>query len=108
MVKILFQFMLVLAPVGLLTALGFASLARKATTQGDETKASTLRARAAERLWYTIASALIGSIGYWIVTRNVVPQLQPVVVLMLLFVALAAVHFFIRRRVNLPKWKGWF
>lgn len=108
MVKILFLFMIFIAPLGLLAALGFVMQARKATTQGDEAKASTLSARAAEKLWYTIASVLIGSLGYWIVTRNLVPQLEPEFILILLLLALALIHFSIRRRLNMPKWKGWF
>ena len=107
-VKVLFLIMIFLAPLGMLAALGFVMQARKATAAGDGTKAVLLRGRAAERLWYTLASGLLGLLGYWLVSRNLIPQLEPEWILLLLFVGLFFIHFFIRRKLKLPKWKDWF
>jgi hypothetical protein len=108
MVKVLFLGFIFLAPLGLLAAFGLTRLARTARTQGDVAKALTLRARAAEKFWYTIVSTLLGLLGYWIVTRNLIPWLEPEFVLILFFLVLATMHFIIRHTLNVPKWKGWF
>ena len=107
-VAILFLVMVLLVPLGMLAALGFLMQARKAATAGDGAKAISLRRRAAERLWYTLASGFLGLIGYWLVSRKVIPALEPELILVLLFVVLFFVHFFIRRKLKLPKWKDWF
>lgn len=107
-VTILFLIMVCLAPLGMLAALGFVMQARKAAAEGEGTKAVLLRGRAAERLWYTLASGFLGLLGYWLVSRNMIPRLEPEWILLLLLTALFFIHFFIRRKLMLPKWKDWF
>ena len=107
MVKVLFLAFIFLAPLGLLAAFGL-TLARTARAKGDVAKALTLRARAAEKFWYTIVSTLLGLLGYWTVTRNLIPWLEPELVIILFLFALATMHFIVRRTLNVPKWKGWF
>ena len=107
-IRALFLIMVFLAPLGMLAALGFVMQARKAAAAGDGTKAVLLRGRAAERLWYTLASGFLGLLGYGLVSRNIIPQMEPAWILLLLFAALFLIHFFIRRKLKVPKWKDWF
>jgi hypothetical protein len=81
--------------------------ARKVAASG-EGAAILLRGQAAERLVYSLASGVMGLLGYWLVTRNIIPQLDPAWILISLFGGLFLIHFFIRRKLKLPKWKDWF
>jgi hypothetical protein len=107
-VKVLFLFMVFLTPLGILAAIGLVMQARNAAASSDGAKAILLRGQAAERLLYSLASGVMGLIGYWLVTRNIIPQLEPAWILILLFGVLFLIHFFIRRKLKLPKWKDWF
>ncbi len=107
-VKVLFLIMVFLTPLGMLAALGFMVFARKAGAAGDETNAVLLRGQATERLLYTLASGLLGLLGYWLMSRNLIPQVEPELILIVLFGILFFIHFFIRRKLKLPKWKDWF
>ena len=107
-VKIIFLFMVFLVPLGMVAALGFVMQSRKAAAAGDGARAILLRRQAAERLWYTLASGFLGLVGYWLVSRNLIPQVEPEFILIALLVVLFFVHFFMRRKLKLPKWKDWF
>ena len=107
-VKVLLLFMVFLTPLGILAAIGLARQARKAAASGDDERAILLRGQSAERLLYSLASGVVGLLGYWLVTRNITPQLDPVWILIFLFGGLFLFRFFIRRRLKLPKWKDWF
>ena len=108
-VKILFLVMVFLVPLGILAALALVMQARKAATVGDGVRAISFRRQAAERLWYTLASGAVGLVGYWLVSRSLIPQLElELLILGLLFVVLFFVYLFIRRKLQIPKWKDWF
>lgn len=107
-IKILFLLMVFLVPLGMLAALGLVMQARKAATAGDGARANLLRRQAVERLGYSFATGFLGLIGYLLVSRNLIPALEPALILVFVCVTSFFVHFFIRRKLKLPKWKDWF
>lgn len=107
-VKILFLVMVFSVPLGILAAVVLAVQARKAATVGDGVRAILLRRRAVERLGYTLASGFLGLVGYWLVSRNLIPQLEPELILGLAVTVLFFLYLFIRLKLRVPKWKDWF
>ena len=98
--QIIFLIMIVLAPLGLLTSLIFRQRAKKATAEDDKIKALQLQAQSHWRLVGALVDAAVGTTGYLVVSRKMLPQIDIGWIVIALMSISGAVHFYFIRRLD--------
>ena len=98
--RVIFLFMIVLAPLGLLASLIFRQSARKAAAESDMSKALQLKAQSHWRLVGALVDAAVGTTGYLVVSRKMLPQIDVWWIVIALTSLSGAVHFYFIRRLD--------
>ena len=97
--KIVFLLMICLSPLGILLFISLTRAARKQLAAHNEQAALRLRTRARKYLTSGLIDLLIGPLGYYLISRRVFPQIDPVWVFTLMLPS-AFVHLWFSGRLN--------
>jgi ABC-type sulfate transport system permease component len=100
LIEILFLLLIILSPLGVLVWLSLNRAARKAEAAEDEQKGLNLRARAKWRLIGAILDCVSGTLGYYIVSRRVFPQIDVIWIFSILIIPPALLQIWFRLRWN--------
>jgi hypothetical protein len=99
-VKYVFLFVIVWSPLGVLAGLTLNRAARKAAAAQNERRAFELRTQAKWRLIGSPLDFASGTLGYYLVSRRVFPQIDLIWIFSALFLPPAALQIWFRLRWN--------
>ena len=99
-VKYVFLFVIVWSPLGVLAGLSLTRAARKASAAQNERRAFELRTKARWRLIGSPLDFVSGTLGYYLVSRRVFPQIDVIWIFSALFLPPALLQVWFRLRWN--------
>jgi len=82
LVKFVFLFMILGSPLGILSWIGLRRAAKKKQDAGNELEALRLKTKASLHLTTGLIEALLGPLGYYLVSKGFFPQKQAIWVLL--------------------------
>jgi hypothetical protein len=97
LVMIVFLLFAVLLPLGLLSAFSFGRAARKQAAENNLQKAVALRRRATGTLLSNIVEFAVGVLGYYLVSRQVFPQIESIWIFLVLISISTSVRIWFTR-----------
>jgi hypothetical protein len=97
-IEIAFLLFAVLSPLGVMSWISLNRVARKATAEHNERRAFTIRARAKWRLIGAILDLVTGTLGYYLISRRVFPQIDAIWIFSALIIPPAMLQIWFRLR----------
>jgi len=100
---IIFLLMVVLLPLGLLSVISYAQVARREAAAQNLQRAFELRRRAAGTLISNLVEFVVGLTGYCLISRQTFPQIESVWIVLILMLILASVRIWFTRQRSAPE-----